>query len=86
MEILLEEHLLTLAIYMLKKAKIEKLLRQTFRCFIRKLFSCCALKNLENELIFLNENIETIKKEMEIKKCSLIKDIQKPQYLKYTQL
>jgi len=83
---ILEEQLLALAIYMLKKAKIEKLLRQSFRCFIRKIFSCCALKNLENELNFLNESIENIKTEMEIKKCSLIKDIKKPIYLKYTEI
>ena len=67
MEILLEEQLLTLAIYMLKKAKIEKQLRKTFRCFLRKMFSCCGMKNIENELKYLNENIDIIKNTMKQK-------------------
>ena len=71
---MLEEELLTLAIYMLKKAKIEKQLRKTIRCFLRKMFSCCGMKNIENELHYLNENIDRMKFVMEIKKNSLIKN------------
>lgn len=83
---IVEEQLLLLAIYMLKKAKIEKQLRKTFRCFLRKMFSCCGMKNIENELKFLNNNIENIKLEMDIKRCSLIKDMKKPYNLNYTEV
>lgn len=59
---LVEEELLALALLILQKAKIEKKLRQTFKCLLRKLFSCCGLKNIENELKFLNESIDELKK------------------------
>ena len=61
MEILSEEAL-TLAILIIRKAKIEEKLRQTFKCFLRKCFSCCGMKNIENELKYLNEAIEELKK------------------------
>lgn len=58
---LIEDELLSLAILILKKAKIEEKLRQTFKCFLRKCFSCCGMKNIEAELHFLNESIEELK-------------------------
>ena len=58
----IEEEVITIAILLLKKYKIEKKLRQTFRCFLRRLFSCCGMKNIENELKHLNESIEELKK------------------------
>ena len=61
---LIEEQLILLTIYLLKKAKIEKKLRQTFKCFLRKCFSCCGMKNIENELKHLNDSIELIKTEI----------------------
>ena len=61
MEILTDEAL-TLAILIIRKAKIEEKLRQTFKCFLRKCFSCCGMKNIENELKYLNEAIEELKK------------------------
>lgn len=54
---IIEEELLSLALLLIRKAKIEKKLRQTFRCFLRKCFSCCGMKNIENELKFLNDSI-----------------------------
>jgi len=59
MEIVTEE-LLSLALLILKKAKIEKELRKTFKCLLKKMFSCCGLKNIENELVYLNEQIDKI--------------------------
>jgi len=67
MEVLIEEHLLGLAILILKKAKIEQKLRQTFKCFLRKCFSCCGMKNIENELQFLNDSIEELKNNQLVK-------------------
>lgn len=58
---LIEEHLVELALLLLQKAKIEKKLRQTFKCFLRKLFSCCGMKNIELELKYLNDTISAIK-------------------------
>tara|TARA_R110000822_G_C15142312_1_gene476332 strand:+ start:149 stop:397 length:249 start_codon:yes stop_codon:yes gene_type:complete len=72
---LLEDELLSLAILILKKAKIEQKLRATFKCMLRKMFSCCGLKNIENELKYLNESINEIKlksiKKKSIKKKSM---------------
>ena len=65
---ILEEEIIALSILLLKKYKIEKKLRQTFRCFLRKCFSCCGMKNIENELKHLNNEIECFKKSKELKK------------------
>jgi len=59
---ILEEQMLNLAILLIKKAKIEEKLRQTFRCILRKCFSCCGMKNIENELIYLNKKIDDMMK------------------------
>ena len=58
---LVEDQLLTLVVLLLKKSKIEAKLRKTFRCFLRRCFSCCGMKNIEHELQFLNESIDMIK-------------------------
>jgi hypothetical protein len=59
---IIEEQLLELAYLMLRKAKIEKKLRQTFKCILRKLFSCCGMKNIELELQKINEAITELNK------------------------
>ncbi len=59
MEIVTEE-LLSLALLILRKAKIEKELRKTVKCLIKKCFTCCAMTNIENELIYLNEQIDKL--------------------------
>ena len=58
---IIEEELIAIALLILQKAKIEKKLRQTFKCFLRKCFSCCGMKNIENELQFLNNSIDELK-------------------------
>jgi hypothetical protein len=58
---IIEEELIAIALLLLQKAKIEKKLRQTFKCFLRKCFSCCGMKNIENELQFLNNSIDELK-------------------------
>tara|TARA_R110001592_G_scaffold63003_1_gene192860 strand:+ start:8 stop:226 length:219 start_codon:yes stop_codon:yes gene_type:complete len=59
MEIVGEE-LLSLAVLILRKAQVEKELRKKFKCLLKKLFSCCGMKNIENELHFLNEQIKLL--------------------------
>lgn len=71
---ILEENLIALALLLLQRAKIEKKLRQTFKCFLRKLFSCCGMKNIENELKFLNDSIEQLKN----KRSPSVMDYAKP--------
>jgi len=68
---IIEEELIAIALLLLQKAKIEKKLRQTFKCFLRKCFSCCGMKNIENELQFLNNNIEELKNKDKSKKSLL---------------
>tara|TARA_R110001606_G_scaffold4187_3_gene19709 strand:+ start:264 stop:503 length:240 start_codon:yes stop_codon:yes gene_type:complete len=57
---IIEEQLIELALLLIRKAKIEEKLRQTFKCLLRRLFSCCGMKNIENELQFLNESISEL--------------------------
>ena len=68
---IIEEELIAIALLLLQKAKIEKKLRQTFKCFLRKCFSCCGMKNIENELQFLNNSIEELKNKNKSKKSLL---------------
>jgi len=68
---IIEEELIAIALLLLQKAKIEKKLRQTFKCFLRKCFSCCGMKNIENELQFLNSSIEELKNKNKSKKSLL---------------
>tara|TARA_R100000654_G_scaffold19326_2_gene39546 strand:+ start:3402 stop:3641 length:240 start_codon:yes stop_codon:yes gene_type:complete len=63
---LLEEELFSIAVLVLRKAKIEKKLRQTFKCILRKLFTCCGMKNLEVELHSINEELKKINKRQSI--------------------
>ena len=58
---MLEEQIITLSILLLKKYKIEKKLRQTFKCFLRKCFSCCGMRNIEDELKHLTEQIDLLR-------------------------
>jgi len=58
---IVEQELVVLAVLIIKKLEIEKKLRQTFKCFLRKCFSCCGMKNIENELKYLNEEIGKLK-------------------------
>ena len=68
---IIEEELIAIALLLLQKAKIEKKLRQSFKCFLRKCFSCCGMKNIENELQFLNNSIEELKNKDKSKKSLL---------------
>tara|TARA_R110002096_G_scaffold286618_1_gene480352 strand:+ start:17 stop:235 length:219 start_codon:yes stop_codon:yes gene_type:complete len=57
---LVGDELLSLAVLILRKAKIEKELRKTFKCMIKKCLTCCGMKNIENELFFLNDQIKQL--------------------------
>lgn len=65
---ILGDGLLELAILIIKKSKIEKELRKTFKCILKKIFTCCGMKNLENELKYLNESIINIQNKIDYKK------------------
>ena len=68
---LIEESIVALTLLLIRKLEIEKKLRQTFKCMLRKCFFMCGMKTLENELIYLNEsikNLQTKKKDLGIKK------------------
>ena len=57
---LIEESIVALTLLLIRKLKIERKLRQTFKCILRKLFFICGMKTLENELIYLNESIKNL--------------------------
>ena len=61
MEILLLE----LTVLIVKKIKLEKKLRQTFKCLLRKCFTCFGMKNISNELMYLNESINELKSRLD---------------------
>lgn len=57
---ILEESIVELTLLLIRKLEIEKQLRKTFKCMLKKCFTCCGMKNIENELIFLNESIKNL--------------------------
>ena len=65
---IVEEGILELALLIIKKSKIEAKLRETWKCILRKLFTCCGMKNLENELKYLNVSINNIQSKIQDKK------------------
>ena len=79
---LIDESIIALTLLLIRKLEIEKKLRQTFKCILRKLFTCCGMmKNIKHELKYLNVSIkklQTKKKEFtshstqQIKKISYI--------------
>ena len=54
---IIEIEALNLLRLLLKKAKIEDKLKKTFKCFLRKCFVCCGMRDIEQELFNLNEEI-----------------------------
>ena len=54
---IIEIEALNLLRLLLKKAKIEDKLKKTFKCFLRKCFVCCGMRDIEQELCNLNEEI-----------------------------
>ena len=62
---LIEDSLVELTLLLIRKLEIEKKLRQTFKCMLRKLFTCCGMKNIENEMKYLNESIKNLQKNKE---------------------
>ena len=54
---MIEEQIITLSILLLKKYKIEKKLRQTFKCFLRKCFTCMGMTTIEEQLKEINRTI-----------------------------
>lgn len=57
---LIEDSIVELTLLLIRKLEIEKQLRKTFKCFLKKLFTCCGMKNIENELKYLNESIKNL--------------------------
>ena len=61
MEAIIEEQLVLLALLVLKKLKLEKKLKKTLRCMLRKCFACLGMKAIEDQLRDINREIILLK-------------------------
>jgi len=61
MEAIIEEQLVLLALLVLKKLKLEKKLKKTLRCMLRKCFACLGMKGIEDQLKDINREIILLK-------------------------
>jgi len=73
----MEEVAIELAFLLMKKFELEKQLRKTFKCFLRKCFSCLGMKVIEEELRMINEKlfelkVPSISKDKTLKRISSI--------------
>ncbi len=57
----MEETAIELGILLLRKMEIEKKLKKTFKCFLRRCFACLGMKNIEEELKIINERLFNLK-------------------------
>lgn len=57
----MEETAIELGILLLRKMEIEKKLKKTFKCFLRRCFACLGMKNIEEELKIINERLFDLK-------------------------
>ena len=64
---LASEELLTIISLVSKKCELEKKLKKTIKCLLRKCFSCMGMSNIEAELHNINQEITTITKPKIIK-------------------
>tara|TARA_R110000824_G_scaffold42883_4_gene125659 strand:- start:9448 stop:9678 length:231 start_codon:yes stop_codon:yes gene_type:complete len=61
MDILIEDELVSLALLIYKKAQLEKQLKKTIKCLLRKCFKCLGMKVIEEQLIEINEEIKQLR-------------------------
>jgi len=71
----MEEVAIELAFLLMKKFELEKQLRKTFKCFLRRCFSCLGMKVIEEELKMINEKlfelkVPSLQKEKKLKRIS----------------
>ncbi len=73
----MEDVAIELAFLLMKKFELEKQLKKTFKCFLRKCFSCLGMKIIEEELRMINEKlfelkVPSIPKDKKLKRISSI--------------
>lgn len=61
------DELISIISLIAKKCELEKKLKKTVKCLLRKCFSCMGLSNIEVELHNINEQIASITKPKTIK-------------------
>jgi hypothetical protein len=59
----LAEELVLLSTLVIKKLKLEKKLRKTIKCLLRKCFSCMGMTTIEEQLKSINEQITELSKQ-----------------------
>ncbi len=57
----MEDIAIELALLLIRKMEIEKKMRKTVRCFLRRCFSCLGMKNIEEELKMINDKLFDLK-------------------------
>lgn len=57
----MDELAVEIGILLLKKMKIEEKMKKTFKCFLRKCFSCMGMKSIEEELKIINKQLFDLK-------------------------
>ena len=60
---LLEEQLITLSVLIFKKCELEKKLKKTIKCLLRKCFMCLGMASIDEQLRDINNQIQSIKLE-----------------------
>lgn len=68
---LASEELLSIIVLLGKKCELEKKLKKTIKCLIRKCFSCMGLKSIEDELHEINTQIQQLTKPKLTRQTSL---------------
>lgn len=57
---LASEELLSIIVLIGKKCELEKKLKKTIKCLLRKCFSCMGLTSIEEQLSEINKQIQII--------------------------
>ena len=57
----MEETLVQLSILVVKKLALEKKLKKTIRCLLRKCFTCMGMTTIEEQLKEINQKITLLK-------------------------
>lgn len=56
----IEDELITLSVLIFKKCELEKKLKKTLKCLLRKCFMCLGMASIDEQLRDINNQIQTI--------------------------
>jgi len=56
----IEDELITLSVLIFKKCELEKKLKKTLKCILRKCFMCLGMASIDEQLRDINNQIQTI--------------------------